>query len=70
MCIYGQLGEEEGVKEGFRISIEGLHVAEKAGRLFIIKTRQVQQLHILRSLSLGKGVDEGTLQCIIFAISR
>ena len=31
--FHGQLGEEEGTKEGLGISIEGLHVAEKASYL-------------------------------------
>ena len=41
-------------------------MAEEAGRLSISETRQGQELHVLGSLSLTEGVDEGGLQCIIF----
>ena len=40
--LYGQLFEEEGTKEGFGVSIEGLHVADEAGKLPIIETSQRQ----------------------------
>ena len=57
----GQLGEEECTEEGLGISGEGFHVAEKAGRLSIPKTRQGQELHIFGSLSLAEGADESSL---------
>ena len=66
--FHGQLGEEESTEEGLGISIEGLHVAEEAGRLSIPETRQGQELHVLGSLSLTKGADEGSLQRIIFVV--
>ena len=40
-------------------------MVEKARRLSITETRQGQELHVLRSLSFAKGIDEGSLQCII-----
>ena len=68
-CFHGQLGKEMGAKEGLGIRIEGFHVVEKAGRLSITETQRGQKLHVLRSLSFAKGIDESNLQCIIFAIS-
>ena len=47
------------MKEGIGISIEGFHVAEKAGRFSITETRQGQELHVLRSMCFAKGIDEG-----------
>ena len=57
----GQLGEEERAEEGLGISCEGFHVAEKAGRFSIPKTRQGQELHVFGSLSLAEGADESSL---------
>ncbi|ORU93858.1 MAG: hypothetical protein A6F71_09045 [Cycloclasticus sp. symbiont of Poecilosclerida sp. M] len=42
--FHGQLSEEESTEDGLGISIEGLHVAEEAGRLSIPETRQGQEL--------------------------
>ena len=44
------------MKEGLGISIEGFHVAEKAGRPSITETQQAQELHVLKSLSLPKAL--------------
>ena len=44
-----------------RFSGEGFHVAERAGRLSIPKTRQGQELHVFGSLSLAEGAVESSL---------
>ena len=43
-------------------------MAEEAGRLPIPKTQQGQELPVLGSLSLAKGVDESGLQHIVLAV--
>ena len=43
-------------------------MAEEAGRLPIPKTRQGQELPVLGSLSLAKGVDESGLQRVVLAV--
>ena len=66
----GQLGEEEGTKEGLGVGIEGLHVAEEAGRLPVLETSQGQELHVFGSLSPAEGINEGSLQCFILVDER
>ena len=66
MCFHWQLGEEEGMKEGFG---SALRDSMWQKRLSITETRQGQELHVLKSLSLVERVDEGSLQCIMFAIN-